>query len=129
MTGGRRFRAVTSVSIALIVLGLGLVLVPFAQPAPDPVRIEGTASAGHGARVDLRVTRRGRLSVAIRTSGGKLVRVLLPERAISPGRLSVEWDGRFASGVDVPPGAYLVQATAYPGLRPFVVERRIEVGT
>jgi FlgD Ig-like domain len=128
MSMGGHLRAVTGTAIALIVLGFGLVLMPFAQPTPDPVRIEGTASAGHGARVDLRVTRRGRLSVAIRTSGGDLLRVLLPEQAISPGSLSVEWDGRFTSGVDVPPGAYVVQATAYPGLRPFVVERRIEVG-
>ena len=128
MSARAMVRAVTVAAIAVVVVGLGLVVVPFAAPEPDPVRIEGAHVAGGSARIDLRVLRRGRLTVEIRTQDGAPLRVLLPEQAVAPGGLSVSWDGRVASGVAAPPAEYVLRATAYPGVRPFVVERRLQVG-
>ena len=121
-------RAVTVAAIGVIVIGLGLVVLPFAAPEPDPVLIDNAHAAGRSARIDLSVMRRGRLTVEIRTQDGAPLRVLLPEQAVAPGSLSVSWDGRLDSGVAAPPAEYVLRATAYPGVRPFVVERRLQVG-
>ena len=122
-------RLVTGTTVGLIVLGVGLVAFPFAEPEPDPVRIERVRAVGGDTRVDLRVLRPGRLSVEIRTQAGEPVRAQLPEQPILPGNLSVRWDGRLDSGEEAPPDAYVVRATAYPGLRPYTVERNVRVGT
>ena len=128
MRTARRIRIVTAAAIALLLLGLGLLALPFALPTPDPVRIEIAAAVGDGARIDLRVVRRGRLAVEIRTTTGAPLRMVLAERAVSPGRLSVGWDGRSGAGAVAPPGSYVVRATAYPGVRPFVIEQTVRVG-
>jgi hypothetical protein len=118
---------VTCAAVVLIMLGTALVVLPLAEPSPDPVRIERVSFDARGTRVDVRVLRRGRLSVEVRTVSGELVRVLVPERAVPPGVVRVVWDGP-AGSTALPSGTYLIRATAHPGLRPFVAERQLVAG-
>ena len=116
-------RLVTTGAVVLILLGWALVTLPLAAPAPDPVRIESVHVDGRGAHFAIRVLREGRLVVEVRTAPGRLVRVLVPDRAVRPGDLNVAWNGSTDSAFGA--GVYVVRVTACPGLRCFVVERRL----
>jgi hypothetical protein len=118
---------VTCASVVLVLVGAGLTVLPFAEPSPDPVRIDAARVDAAGVHVAVRVLRRGRLRVDVRTLQGRVARVLVPERPVIPGVVELKWDGRRAAG-DAARGSYMVRATAYPGLRPYVTERRLTVG-
>lgn len=63
------------------------------------------------AKIDVLVNEKTVLSVDVHDAGGRLVRRLWNGR-VSPGRITLEWDGRDRSGEEASSGVYLVTAAS-----------------
>ncbi len=65
----------------------------------------------NGADIQLAVPRRTRVTLALYSVEGELIRTLLPSRIATPGTLQVSWDGKDNAGHNVAAGTYLCQVT------------------
>ena len=129
MRPARRTAAVTATACALLLLAVALVAAPFAAPSPDPVRSLAAPSSlrvGGSASVSAIVTRTSSVTIEVRRDR-RLVRRLVDDVRTRPGTVRASWDARDRRGRPVPPGRYEVRVVDYPGLRPFVASRVIEV--
>jgi hypothetical protein len=75
-------------------------------PRPNPT--------AHGTAIDMELEAGTRASVLVFDVGGRVVRVLFPDRALAAGRHELSWDGRDDAGRIVPAGVYFLRV-ATPG--------------
>jgi hypothetical protein len=78
-------------------------------------RMRVVAGKGGSLRASVGVTRRARVNVSVRTTSGRVVRVLF-RGTIGSGRHSWRWGGRNASRKVVPSGTYTVRVVGRNGL-------------
>ena len=100
----------------LAVTAGGALAFALGAPAPNPAR--------ERARFAFTLPRAGRARLEVLDPAGRRVRALA-DRALGPGRQSIEWDLRDGAGRAVAPGLYLVRLSGESGAltRRFVVLR------
>jgi len=59
------------------------------------------------ARIEFSLTEQTPIAVEIRNADGKLVRMILQETMVDPGRFTLVWDGKNEQSQPVSAGAYV----------------------
>ena len=79
------------------------------ENAPGPPLATRPLSAPAAARIAATIPAPGRVTAALYTRAGSLVRTLARQVALPAGRVGLPWDGRDERGRTVPPGAYALR--------------------
>jgi hypothetical protein len=124
--------------VAALAIAAGVLILPFASPSSPSIvtRFRSTAlfsPNGDGrrdlARISVRVSRPGRVTVTIRDRRRRVVRALLTEALRRPGWISLAWAGRDESDRAAPDGAYTIDLRAHGGPKRFSASRAIRIDT
>jgi hypothetical protein len=87
---------------------------------PDPKR-------GGRLLVTFKVAHQATVSVTVRRSNGRLVRVLIPAQALSPGRYAARWNAKNQSGRVVRSGTYYIRVVAKNAIGPVTLTKSVLV--
>jgi flagellar hook capping protein FlgD len=124
--------------VAVVAIVAGVLILPFASPSSPPIvtRFRSTAlfsPNGDGrrdlARISVRVSRPGRVTVTIRDERRRVVRELLTDALRRAGWVRLAWAGRDESDRRAPDGAYTIDLRAHGGPKRFSASRRILIDT
>jgi hypothetical protein len=132
----RRIAVMASMA-GLFVLALAVFVLPFAFPTPPPIitRFQATllfSPDGDGrrdlAKINVRVRERGTVTIEIQRDG-ETVRRILSDRAVEPGRVQEDFDGRDDAGRPLPDGTYAIKLRVRAGRKQFNTTRNIVIDT
>lgn len=130
-------------AIAIGLASMALAVVPAALPVSagvannDTIRslsLSGSPFAADFAPLPTSVTaklvltRRARVTARVYTAGGLMIRSLVVKKRLAAGTHSWSWDGRNATGQQVPDGEYELRVKTTNGLGTLVEERQLRKG-